>query len=332
MLFRNLHIFRFSQELDLDEGLLQEKLAAHAFRPCSSHEQSQYGWVPPLGGGAEQYAHFANGYIMICAQRQDRLLPASVIREQLEEQLSSIREKEQRAVGRKERQQLKDEIIFDLLPRAFTRSVRQYAYISPRDGWIVIDSASASRSEALLNCLRESLGRLPVTPLSCKAAVPERMTSWLRDSTAPQGFTFGGDCVLVDRHNEGARISAKKLDLHSEELQAYVHQGMMASQMALNWQDRIESVIDERLLIRRLRFSDVLMESLNDREPEDAAEKFDQDFAMMTLELAAFIKAVIKAFGGEDSAEFDNGSAAVYQPKRDTVDLQEQRRATPEPA
>jgi len=34
-------------------------------------------------------------------------------------------------------------------------------------------------------------------------------------------------------------------------------------------------------------------------EAQDFAEQFDVDFSIMTLELSAFIKALLEAFGGE---------------------------------
>ncbi|MFB3058287.1 MAG: recombination-associated protein RdgC [Gammaproteobacteria bacterium] len=45
---------------------------------------------------------------------------------------------------------MRDEVFFSLLPRAFTRSTLQYAYISPRDNLLIIDTASARRAEDLL--------------------------------------------------------------------------------------------------------------------------------------------------------------------------------------
>ena len=59
---------------------------------------------------------------MICARKEERILPSAVINEQLAEKVEEIEQAEARPVGRKERQQLKEELTTTLLPLAFTRS------------------------------------------------------------------------------------------------------------------------------------------------------------------------------------------------------------------
>src|SRR5690606_39361215 len=103
-----------------------------------------------------------------------------------------------RRPGKKERTDLKDEITFELLPRAFTRTGRLYAYIDPRAGLLVVNSGAHNRAEDLLSQLRESLGSLPVLPLKTRDPIPTTLTQWLRDGAAPAAFTLGGVCVLQD--------------------------------------------------------------------------------------------------------------------------------------
>jgi recombination associated protein RdgC len=52
--------------------------------------------------------------------------------------------------------------------------------------------------------------------------------------------------------------------------------------------------------IRRLRFLDLIMEEAADVDNEDAAARFDADFALMGMELARFIPVVVEAYGGLD--------------------------------
>src|SRR5690606_20440038 len=115
-----------------------EKLAEFCFNPCGSLDPMRYGFVPPMGNHGTDFVHATNGYIMFCAKKQEKLLPGGVIKEQLEGKVQAISEAESRPVGRKERDTLKDEIIFSLLPHAFTRSTLDYAYIATQDNLIVV--------------------------------------------------------------------------------------------------------------------------------------------------------------------------------------------------
>ncbi len=62
-------------------------------------------------------------------------------------------------------------------------------------------------------------------------------------------------------------------------------------------------MIDEKLCIKRLRFSDLVQEKASEVEADDAAQQFDVDFAIMTLELSGFLKALTGAFGGVEKSE-----------------------------
>jgi recombination associated protein RdgC len=160
MWFRNLQLYRLTDGFDFDPESLHQALSTAAFRPCAGLDTHSAGWVPPAGREATELVHASNGRMMVCLRREDRILPAAVIREQVEEKAEAIALAEGRSVGRKERQQIKDEVVTDLLPRAFTRSSHLYAYIDPADGWVVVDSATPKKAEDLLSALRETLGSL----------------------------------------------------------------------------------------------------------------------------------------------------------------------------
>ncbi|VEB42933.1 Recombination-associated protein rdgC [Chromobacterium violaceum] len=66
---------------------------------------------------------------MVSMRREDKVLPASVIRDFVEMKVQEIEDKELRKVGRKEKLALKEQITDDLLPRAFVRSGRTSAYL-----------------------------------------------------------------------------------------------------------------------------------------------------------------------------------------------------------
>ena len=116
MWFKNIQVYRFTKPFPFTDEELAEKLAEQAFTPCGSQDMSRTGWVPPLGDPEGSFVHSANGYIMVTAKRQDKVLPAAVINEVLQEKVEEIQERDGRKVGRKERQELKDEVTFTLLP------------------------------------------------------------------------------------------------------------------------------------------------------------------------------------------------------------------------
>jgi recombination associated protein RdgC len=240
---------------------------------------------------------------MVCLRRQEKLLPAAVINEALEEQIQAIEAAELRTVGRKERSKLKDELIFTLMPRALARSTLIYAYIDPAAGLLVVNAASAKRAEELLDCLREAVGSLPLIPLRPKGIPLQLMTGWLLAGAPPEGFQFGHECELRDPADEGAVIRCKHQDLVATEINNHLKLGLTVTRLGLCWQGGIECLVDEELAVKRLVFDDVIQERAGEGDAEDAAAQFDADFAIMNLELSRFIEALMLAFGGADLSE-----------------------------
>ena len=201
-------------------------------------------------------------------------------------------------MGRKEKQSLKDEIIFSLLPKAFAKSSLDFAYIAPQEKLIVVNSSSAKRAEDLLSKLREALGSLRCIPISAKNIPTQVMTHWLQTGKLANEFELGEDCEL--QAGKDARvIKCKKQDLTANEILSHINSGMFVSKLAVTWKESIHCVLDDQLAVKRLKFDDVISEKANERNPESKAEQFDADFAIMSGELKNFIVALLAAFGGE---------------------------------
>jgi recombination associated protein RdgC len=300
MWFKNLQVYRFTKPFELDVASLGEQLSEQVFEPCSSQQPMRSGWVAPLGRHGSELVHVTDGYMMICAKRQEKLLPAAVVNEALEEKILAIEESEARKLPRKERLTLKDEVIFDLLPRAFAKSSLVFGYISPRDNMLVINSASASRAEAFIDDLRDALGTLSLIPLTAKNLPIDMMTRWVQTGQPDANFALGEECELRDNADISCIIRCKNQDLGAAEIVSHLN-GMHVSKLALNWQERIECILDENLAVKRLRFSELVQEKASEVEAADAAQQFDLDFSIMALELSEFLKALIEVTGGQDS-------------------------------
>ena len=297
MWFRNLQLYRLIETFEHTSESLHTALEEKRFKPCAGLDTHSMGWAAPAGRESTQLVHAGNGRMMVCLRREDRILPAAVVREQVEEKAEAIGLAESRPVGRKEKQRIKDEVITDLLPRAFTRSSHQYAYVDPQAGWVVVDSGTAKKAEELLGMLRETLGSLRVRPLAVDRAPAAVLTHWLETAPA-EGFELGDECELKEPVDKGGVMRGKRIDLGSAEVKSHLDAGMQVGKLAVEWQERIGCILCDDLGIRRLRFLDLIMQEAAEVDADDALARFDADFALMGMELARFIPAVIEAYGG----------------------------------
>lgn len=287
MFFKNLRIYNI--EFDLDAEALNAALDAHKFIPCGNLDASRYGFVPPLGDHGVSLVHVTNGCIMICAKHQEKILPGTVIKAAVDEKVKEIKQ-QGRSVGRKERQDLKDEIMFSLLPRAFVKDRLDFAYIDTRENRLIVNAASTKRAERLIHELRLAIGSLQCIPFD-GINTESSLTEWVRQGYANAPFVLGEECEL-NSPKDGRNIKAKKEDLSSDEIRAHLAAGLKVQKAALSWGEDLTFVIDAGLGIKRLQFQDVLRERAADRKPESAAEEFDATFFIMTETLRRFIAAL----------------------------------------
>lgn len=305
MFFKNARLFCLTESFEYNQEELETQLSELLFMPCNKYEKASLGWVSPLGDAytsedeesSAPLTHVIGDYIMVCAQQQDRLLPMSVVRQETAEKVAEIEQRQSRKVYRKEKREIQDNVYASLLPRAFTKNQQTYAYISVNDKLLVVDSASASRAEALVNLLRDSLATFPVGLPQTRTAPADIMTRWLRDKKLAANFSLLEDVVLHNPQDSNNVVRCASQDLTGEEIASHLAAGKQVKSLALSWNHVIHCLVNDDLSIKRLQF-EAIEEDRGGAEDATPAQKFDQDFALMTLELSGFLNALFDAFGG----------------------------------
>ena len=301
MWFKNLLVYRLTQDIPFDAEALETALATKLARPCASQELTTYGFVAPFGKGADApLVHISQDFMLIAARKEERILPGSVVRDAVKEKVEEIENEQMRKVYKKERDQIKDEIIQAFLPRAFIRRSSTFAAIAPKLGLILVNSASPKRAEDLLSTVREVIGSLPVRPLGVKIAPTAVMTEWVKTQKAADDFYVLDECELRDTHEDGGIVRCKRQDLTSDEIQLHLSTGKQVTQLSLAWQDKISFVLDDKLVVKRLRFEELLTDEAEENGGDDDLGQQDASFTLMMLTFGEFLPALFEALGGEE--------------------------------
>ena len=297
MWFRNARPYRLPGRLAIDVSELSRQLSRRPFQPCRPSQPVSSGWVAALSDDATDFVHKSGNYWLIRLQREERLLPASVIRSEVNSRIQEIQTGQGRRVQRKERLDIVDEVTQDLMPRAFTKSQHLEALIYDREGWVWVNTASAARAEELLSLLREGLGNLPVAIPDTQKSPGVVMSQWLLNGGLPEGLSLGGDVDLEDPQEEGGVVRVRGMYLESDEITRHIESGKQAVRLALSWQDQVDFVVDRDLSLRRIRFSDEL-KSINEELQEDVLARRDADCLLMGETLSTLQTAIATTFGG----------------------------------
>jgi recombination associated protein RdgC len=297
MFFRNLSLFRFPESTGKSFKKLDRELATRRLRECGPLELATRGFVSPYGRDSDELLHQFGAFCLLAIGAEERLLPSVVVNEELAARLARIAEKDPRRIGAKERKRLREEVISELLPRAFIRPSRLPAYLDTESGWFVVDTASRKAAEDAVGEVREALGRFPATPMAAEESPRALMTGWLIDGKLPDGLALGDECELRDPAEAGAVVRCRRQDLESDEVREHLKSGKQVFQLGLVFADRMSFVLGEDLVVRKLRFLDIVLDELGEGTAESARAELDAGFALMTLELNNLFGHLEKWFG-----------------------------------
>ncbi|ODV25939.1 MAG: recombination-associated protein RdgC [Rhodanobacter sp. SCN 68-63] len=298
MFFRNLHLFRFSPAVAADLARLAEVLPDHTLRPVGGMEMFTRGFVSPVGRGSDDPLTRTVGHCtLFTVGGQDKILPASVVNGELQRKVQQITEQEGRKVGGRERKRIKEDLLNQLLPRAFVQESHLSGYVDTHNGWLVLDTASRKAAESAMTQLREALGSFPAVPLAPEEGPRVLLTDWLLNWGLPTGLAFGDECELRDpASSTGAIIRARRQDMHSDEIKEHLRNGKQVFQLGLVFDQRISFVLGEDLVVRKLKFLDGVLDDLADSH-ENATAEADASLTLMTLELERLLDKLAEWFG-----------------------------------
>jgi len=297
MWFRNLQIFRLTSEWVYGTDALSAALHKGLFQGCGATDRVARGWVPPRGNQGELVFSVQHQQLIALGIEQ-KLLPASVVRQYAQAKLTEIEVAQGYKPGRKQSREVIEQLEAELLPRAFVKRGLTYVWIDPVNRWLLVDSSSSARADEVMEHLKLSLGELPVTLIKTQLAPATAMTQWLAAGVAPGSFTIDRDCELRAMAEERAAVRYVRHNLDSDEVRSHIAGGKSATRLALTWNDRISFVLTEQLQIKRLVFLDLLKEDA-ERQAANADDLFAANFTLMCGELAQLLGHLLEVLGGE---------------------------------
>ena len=259
MWFKQLTIYPLNKDKLPDLEMLANKLQEAAFKPCMGLDWDSIGFSSPVSFSPEMIFPAQNTW-RIALKKEEKVLPAAVVRDILDEKINEIREIEGRNVGRKEKIELKENITDDLLPRAFTKSSKTEAIIDSQYGFLLINQANSNRAEMLLTKLRDALGGLEAKLPRTQQSPGSLMTEWLLQSSAAGHFELDSDCELKGLGDAAPVVRISHQDLTAEEVVNLVKNGKIVTQLGLCWQDRVRFVLTQDFTLKRIQFLDVVQE------------------------------------------------------------------------
>jgi recombination associated protein RdgC len=298
MWFKQAQIFAFKSTKTLDANELIQDLDSLAFRACIPGLASTYGWTSPLSEEGAPLVYSVNDFLLVCLQFEDKVLPASVIRQEVAEKIKEIETKEERKVSALQKQAIKEQVTLNLLPRAFSKLSRTYAFIDLKNNWLIIDTTSSSKIETFVEFFKRSVLGTELTAIEIKKIAPE-LTKWLINNQVPQPFIADKSCVLRDPAQQTKVVRCTNQDLFIGGIQTLLRDGNQVTEVSLNWHEHVTFTIVDNFTLKSIKYHDEVLELAKENYDESEYQCFVSDFIIMSSTLRDVFTDLLKMFAAK---------------------------------
>lgn len=294
MWYKNAIIYLLPDGWQLEAGFA-EKLEKGAFTPCMGLDWFSEGFAPPTPFSSD-FVFTAQNSNRVCLKHEEKVLPSATVRDLVNGKVAEIKEAEARNVWYEEKQQLKEQIIDDLLPRALTQSRRTEAIFDTERGYLLVNEASDKRAEQILIKLREALGGLKVAMPHTRESPASLMTEWLLQGHAEGGFELGYNVLLQGVGDVVPKVKISKKDLTHPEVIQHAKNGMKVVELELEWREQISFTLTQNFALKRIQFLDVLQEEAE--QGDDTASLMFSSQIIMVEALGEMLDELANLLGG----------------------------------
>lgn len=296
-LIKNALLYRITAWSDSSPEDIAGRLADAEFTECRPTQPQSAGWVAPRGLKNGMLLERVGSALILKLQVERRAVPAAAVKIALEAKLEAIERETGRRPKGKAAKELKEEIVQDLLPRAFPRRSGTLVWIDRQAGMLVVGAQSVASADMAVTLLVEALGggvRLQLLQTTCAPATA--MSHWLVSQEPPPGFTVDRETTLQQPDSEKAAVRYTRHTLDIAQVAEHIQQGKLPTKLAMTWQSRVSFVLTDALALKSIKLLDVALEGSAGAPDADA---FDADVALTTGELSQLLVALTHALGGE---------------------------------
>lgn len=295
MFFKNLCLFRLPDDWNPVAAELEAALEARPLKPCGHFDMSTRGWLPV--GPTARLLHTVGRHQLIALGVEQKLLPGSIIRQEVADRAVHKAAEQGFPVGRRQMRDLRLQVTEELRARALVKRRVTHAWIDLDNGWFIIDAAGIARAEEVVETLRDTLGSFAVVPVDAPRSPQAAMSAWLSLGQVGHPFNIDDELELKAADLSGATIRYAKHPFDTAQVRRHIGAGFVPSRLGITWNARVAFLLNDKFQIKRVQFLELEKESAA-AEDVDPQEQFDLDFAVMSGELSQLVRDLIPAISG----------------------------------
>ena len=275
--------------------LLENHLKDNPFIELGPIDASRAGFVPVPQG--YEYVERFEGGLAFAVRIDEKILPASVVKQEVAKRCKVIKETRDYIPGRKERKEIEEIVIQELLAKALVRSKTITCYYDTANRFLIIPVSSKTIAAMITGKLVKAVGSVKTETINIsdvKMGLTTRLTSWVQCNEEAFGENFNlGDVVQLQRiteKKEKISFDLKILDSAREGLSEALSAGFYVTSLGM-----MHGSVAFRLT-SDFHFKDVAF-GYETEDPENAYEGWLQDAAVQVLEFSRVVTSLCDLMG-----------------------------------
>jgi len=297
MWFKNARLFQLNEGFGLNAEQFSDALKGDALKACAPMEAVSKGWVSPFGSGSELFVLQSGDALLFTLGVEEKVLPAAVVNHQLSQQLETMRDASGQKPGRKQQTDMKQQLMLEMLPQAFVKPKSISAYIDLKLDLLVVDCASQNAAEDMVSQLRQTLGSFKASAFGPSSSMAQVLTQWVLHATGDGGFELDNEIVLETLDDSKGVVRGRNIAHLDDQMKLHIDNAYLVTQLGLVYNDRIELVLAHDMGIKKIKFTDIVLDQLDEESIESEWQLLDSRFTLFSLELRALFKSLFEVFG-----------------------------------
>ncbi|SCC08194.1 recombination associated protein RdgC [Gilliamella bombicola] len=285
--FKNAIIYQLNNDTLLNKDAIENALKSHLFTPCGNLDTTKMGWVSPYhDNNDDAFIIDMQGHLLLRIKKETKILPTPVIKQALLEKIDKQEHALSRKLTKNEKATLKDEVMIDLMPRAFSKYNHYWLWIDTQNKRIIVDCSSFKQAEDILAILRKELGSLALTPLSIDKPLEQIMTTWVKENLSFPPFILGDQAELKDPLEGNGIINCKNQEITGDEMRVHFDSGKWVTKIKIIDERGVSFIINNDLTFKRIKFDSIILDENEDIGSDEFDKRLEADFIIMANSLA----------------------------------------------
>ncbi|MFM7026872.1 MAG: recombination-associated protein RdgC, partial [Limnohabitans sp.] len=138
-MFKNVMVYRIGESWSPSLGDVESALQDERFVECGATQDKSVGWSEPRGQAHGPLVESVGGQWIAKLVIESKVVPGNVVRRKLDEQVAEIESATGRKPGKKEKRNLQDDALLELLPQAFAKQATVLVWINLPQRRLVLD-------------------------------------------------------------------------------------------------------------------------------------------------------------------------------------------------